>query len=192
MVAAKFNPNHDELGRFTFADGGGGGGAGTDAATGDPGNDRVPQANDPERYTVNLVEEDARGGHAVRDHVAKSDADLLGIVDRDVTVTPARTYYKKAQGSFHSIESANDFTSRVLSENQVIVDRVARGDIKQIWLDKRFGYPTGKEAFRPGPALAPYIRPTYSVGVFVVQDKASSGGYRVHTSYPHNEYPKAD
>jgi hypothetical protein len=36
----RFNPNHDELGRFTFADGGGGG-RGSDTATGEPGNDRV-------------------------------------------------------------------------------------------------------------------------------------------------------
>ena len=51
-IAAKFNPNHDELGRFTFTDGGGSGGAisggeGSDAPTGDPGNDRVAMSKFP-------------------------------------------------------------------------------------------------------------------------------------------------
>jgi Bacterial CdiA-CT RNAse A domain/Phage portal protein len=190
-TTAKFNPYHDEAGRFTTADGVGSG-AGSDELAGGSGNDQLAQANDPKRYTINLVEEDARGGHAVRDHVGKSDVELVGVVDRSVIVTPGRTYYKKAQGSFLSFEAANDFTNRVLGENRGTVESVARGDVKQIWIDKRFGYPTGKEAFRPGPAIGSYIRPTYSVGVFLVQDKTSSRGYRVHTSYPHNEYPTAD
>lgn len=154
------------------------------------GDDKLDQVYDPTKYSVNLVEEDARGGHAVRDHVGKSDVDLLGVVERSVVRTPGHTFYKKAQGSFLSIESATDFTNRVLEENQKLVDSVVTGDVSDAWLDKRFGHPTGKEAFRPGPAMQPYMRPTYSVGVYIKQDKSSVRGYRVHSSYPHNEYAK--
>jgi hypothetical protein len=188
-TTVKFNPHHDDAGRFTTADGVGGG-AGNNALAGGSGNDRLAQANDPKRYTVNLVEEDARGGHAVRDHVSKSDAELIGVVEASVIKGMFVDLYKDAQGSFLSIESANDFTNQVLSRNKAQVDAVASGAIDEAWLPERFGYPTGKEAFRAGAKEPVYIRPTYAVGVLIRHDTRSDKGYRVHTAYPVNEKAK--
>jgi hypothetical protein len=41
ILEARFNPNHDELGRFTFADGAASGGAGSDALAGEPSSDSL-------------------------------------------------------------------------------------------------------------------------------------------------------
>ena len=57
----KFNPNHDNLGRFTTGDGTVNGGAGQNAVRGDPAKDQLAQDGDPQQYSVNLMEEDLRG-----------------------------------------------------------------------------------------------------------------------------------
>jgi hypothetical protein len=54
---------------------------------------------------------------------------------RGLFVTVARI----AEGSFLSLEAANDFTNRVLEENRQTVDLVAAGTLKEAWLEKRFG-----------------------------------------------------
>jgi Bacterial CdiA-CT RNAse A domain len=190
----KFNPYHDDAGRFTTADGVGGGGGndvlaggdGNDPAAGGAGNDQLGT----QKPAVNLLEEDARGGHAVRDHVAKSDAELIGVVQSSVIRGMFVDLYKDAQGSFLPIEAANDFTNRVLERNASSVDAVASGALEEAWLAERFGYPTGKEAFRAGANEPVHIRPTYAVGVLIRHDKRSDKGYRVHTAYPVNEKAK--
>jgi hypothetical protein len=59
----KFNPYHDRRGLFTDAAG---------AATVTP-----VQATLPNKYSVNLAEEEAAGGHAIARHVDRSDAELI-------------------------------------------------------------------------------------------------------------------
>ena len=167
---------------------GGGGGSGGDVVVGDSGDDGL--SDRAKKYSVNLVEEDARGGHAFRDHVGKSDAELIGVVQNSVIRGTFVSLYKDAQGSFLSSEAANDFTNRVLRMNTLRVDAVASGAIAEDWLAEKFGYPTGKEAFRAGPKEPVYIRPTYAVGVLIRHDPRSPRGYRVHTSYPVNERAK--
>jgi hypothetical protein len=63
-----FNPDQprDDRGRWTD----------TSAGT------RLAQAEGSERYSVILAEEEARGGHAIRSHVGKSDAELLATLRR--------------------------------------------------------------------------------------------------------------
>jgi hypothetical protein len=177
----KFNPYHDELGRFTTADGdAGGSGAGGDI--------RVAQADDdPRKYSVNLKEEDARGGHAFRDHVGKSDAELIDVVQSSVIRGEFVTLYKDEQGSFLSVEAANDFTNQILQKNSARVDAVASGFADEAWLAERFGHITGKEAFRGGPEDQVYIRPTYAAGVLIRHDPRSPRGFMVQTAYPVNE-----
>ena len=94
-----------------------------------------------------------------------------------------------AQGSFLSLEAANDFTNRILQKNQTRVDAVASGATDEAWLPERFGYPTGKEAFHASADEPVYIRPTYYVGVLIRHDATSPRGYRVHTAYPLNKRP---
>lgn len=103
--------------------------------------------------------------------------------------TPFVTIAKDAQGSFDSLESANDFVNRVLEADAAKVDLVASGDMKDVWLQRRFGSPTGREAFRPDAFAEPYIRRTHSVGVYIRHDKRSKRGYTVITAYRRNERP---
>jgi HK97 family phage portal protein len=182
---AKFNPNHDELGRFTTADGATAPGSDTS-----DGRVRVAQADNPAKYSVILREEDARGGHAFRDHVGKSDAELKEVVENSVIRGSFVTLYKDAQGSFLSAEAANDLTNQLLQKNMTRVDAVASGLQDEDWLAERFGYVTGKEAYRAGPSEPVHIRPTYAAGVLIRHDPRSPRGYTVYTAYPVNERSK--
>ncbi len=192
--ARKFNPNHDALGRFATGDGAASGANdapigrdGVDASTTLVGGSSA--SNQSQRYTVNLEDEDARGGHAKRDHVGKEDAELIKVVKNKILRGGNVDLYGVSQSSFFSIESANDFTNRILQENTAQVDLVAKGELPYAWLDKRFGYPTGKEAFRDSATAEPYMRTTYSAGVLIVPDRTSDRGYRIHTAYPYNDRP---
>jgi len=154
------------------------------------GETRLAQAEGPRRYSVVLSEEEARGGHAIRVHVGKSEEELLTTLRAMRVDTPLVTIAKDAQGSFASLESANDFVNRVLESHASTVDLVATGALDEAWLPLRFGYPTGREAFRPDAYAEPYVRTTYDVGVFIEHDPRSERGYTVITAYPRNERPK--
>jgi hypothetical protein len=93
-----------------------------------------------------------------------------------------------AEGNFLSRESANDFVNRTLEDNKETVDRVASGQENWVLLEKRFGYVTGKEAFRPNADTEPHIRDTYGVRIVLLHDLRSDRGYRVYTAFPINEY----
>ena len=67
-----------------------------------------------------------------------------------------------------------------------IVQLVASGKKTEAFLKKRFGYVTGREAYRPEPDAEPYMRDTYGVGVEIRYDPRSSRGFRVVTAYPRN------
>lgn len=135
------------------------------------GGTRIAQVEGAGRYSVRLADEEARGGHAIRTHVGKSDAELLATLRAMRIDTPFVTIAKDAQGSFASLESANDFVNRVLESHAPMVDLVASGAMKEVWLPQRFGYPTGREAFRPDAFAEPYMRPTYEVGVLIRHDR---------------------
>jgi len=169
-----------------WTDDGGGGGA----ATTTDGRVRVAQADQSRNYSINLEEEDARGGHAKRDHVGKSDSELIDIVRNSVYYGPTADIYGASFSSFDSLEAGNDFTSQVLKQNGAVVDSVASGERSAAWIEERFGYPTGREAFRPAADAEITIRKAYNVGAYIVHDSRDSRGYRVHTSYPFNVYPK--
>ncbi|HXT06175.1 MAG TPA: hypothetical protein VN715_04470, partial [Roseiarcus sp.] len=72
---AKFNPYHDEAGRFT--DAGHAVEPGTDEAQNKPGHSSIQPAADRSRtYTVNLAVEEKRGGHTLDRHVGRTDESL--------------------------------------------------------------------------------------------------------------------
>jgi hypothetical protein len=83
-------------------------------ATGSIGRTRIAQNESERRYSVNLAEEEARGGHTIRKHVGKSDAEMLdGAKAWDYGVPGVtRRYYR--HGSFRSLEDANDLTNQAL------------------------------------------------------------------------------
>src|SRR5947209_4298814 len=142
-------------------------------------------SNDP---GVDLTEDERLGGHAISRHVAKSDeflkADVLEngqrITGRGDSFTGLRT------GSFTSLDSATTLVNVTLAANREAVDAVARGDKPYDFVTTAFRFPTGYEAYLPDPFSSPYMRDTYSVGVYIRSDSRSARGYRVQSAYPMN------
>lgn len=138
------------------------------------------------RYTVLLSEEKLRGGHTLREHVSKTDAQMVARVQASKRSFPFVTYGLKRNGSFESIEIANDLVNRTLEMNAFEVDDVATGRKYDAFLTSRFGYKTGREAYTAGQ-LEPYMRTTYGVGVYILHEPRNPRGYRIHTAYPRND-----
>ena len=88
----------------------------------------------------------------------------------------------------HALEAANDFVNRVLEANRDRVDWIAAGRAPFAMIERRFGYVTGKEAFRAEGRAAARIRKTFGVRVVIKHDPGRPRGYRVHTAFPINEY----
>lgn len=178
------------------SEGGGQGPIGNDTVdvdvTGSTGRTDVAQNENERRYSVNLEQEDARGGHAVRDHVGKTKEELFRELDNDWKRWDAGrlqiTNYRPAQGSFSSLIEANDFVNETLRENQQKVEAVATGQAKRATLEKRFGYVTGYEAYRRESDSEPYIRNAYGVRVVIEHDARSERGFTVRTAFPINHY----
>jgi Bacterial CdiA-CT RNAse A domain len=190
-LSAKFNPNHDELGRFTFGPGGGAAaGDGADGQWVDDSEDAVGQFQfvaDRSNRTIDLREEDARGGHGFRDHVGKTDEYLLAEVERErFRLGPFRFGFKQ-EGSFLTPEDANDHVNRALEAHAEKVDRVVDGTKSQETINHRFGYVTGKEAYKPDGSTKAFIRPTYEIRIIIRRDPSSPRGFRVHTAFPRNK-----
>lgn len=141
---------------------------------------------DDRRYSVDLREEESQGGHALREHVGKTDVEMLQRVRREQYRAYLFSAGRRRDGTFSSLESANDFVNRTLEANKTDVDLVAEGIKDEIFINRRFGYPTGREAYMKGDT-EPYIRNTYSVGVFIVNDPTRARGYRIVTAYPRND-----
>jgi hypothetical protein len=151
-------------------------------------------ADDSERrYSVNLQEEEARGGHTLRDHVGKTDAYLIGLMNADYKRTISGnleiTEFRDAEGSFATLEQANDHVNQLLKRERDKVEQVATGMEKKLTLESRIGSVTGYEAFRPNGDSDPYIRDTYSVRAVIINDSRSPRGYTVRTAFPVNERP---
>lgn len=168
------------------------GGQWTDGDAGDgydPGDEaRLVHVSDEvdRRYTVLLSEEEARGGHTLRNHVGRTDEQMLFRVQSSKRTFPIIIYGFRRDGSFESSETANDFVNRTIERNASEVDDVATGKEPEAFITSRFGSKTGREAYTAG-RLDPYMRTTYGVGVLIRHDPRSPRGYRVHTAYPRND-----
>lgn len=152
---------------------------------------RVAQLDRP-AITVDLVEEEAAGGHTIARHVGKSDEWLMVRV-RPVTTGLFVSPGVRRAGSFSSLRSANHWTNETLARNFGTVAEVAAGRRSGAFVTSTYTARTGREAFQPtrlamwnferptGPA---YIRQTFGVDVAILHDPSSPKGFRVHTSYP--------
>ncbi|WP_425293393.1 RNase A-like domain-containing protein [Methylosinus sporium] len=137
---------------------------------------------------IDLRDEEANGGHAISEHVGKSEDYLLRRVQSmrfdwgPFSATPR-------VGSFPSLEAAQKLINSTIAQNKDIVDLVASGELgvteaKRInaWFDS----PTGREGYVPSARGQPDIRDTWDVAVVVRHDVTSPRGYRVLTAFPAN------
>jgi malate dehydrogenase (oxaloacetate-decarboxylating)(NADP+) len=86
--------------------------------------------------------------------------------------------------------TANDIVNQTLKRNRDRVDEVVSGARYEAVLNERFGFVTGKEAYRLDPDTEPYMRPTYAARVVIQHDSRSDNGYRVLTAFPVNQRPE--
>ncbi len=131
---------------------GGGGNAAGGGTAGEATPTRIAQDTDSRRYSINLLEEEAPigVGHTIRKHVGKSDVELLQAIEANTYRGFVVSAIDYREGSFASLESANDLTNRVLQENKAIVDLVASGFEDELFVKERFGIVTGREAIPSG------------------------------------------
>jgi hypothetical protein len=169
------------------------GSTGTDAGNSSESIGKVAADDSERRYSVDLQEEEARGGHTIRDHVGKTDDYLIGFMNADYKRFTSGnleiTEFRDAEGSFATREQANDHVNQLLKLERDKVDQVATGMEKKLTLESRIGSVTGYEAFRPNGDSDPYIRDTYSVRAVIINDSRSPRGYTVRTAFPVNQRP---
>jgi hypothetical protein len=136
---------------------------------------------------VDLLGEEQHDGHAIEDHVRKSDQWLLNDVRSRATsaINKGDTFDDFRSGSFTSLEAANKLVNATIAANQGKVDRVVIDRIPKETLDHDFDTPTGREAYMRNERSQAVIRDTYSVRVVIVRD-SSEKGYRVLTAFPRN------
>ena len=137
-------------------------------------------------YRIDLHDEEALGGHSITRHIGESEQSILSKLRYEIA--EARTKGDKIEearlGTFTSVEAANKLISSTLSQNPILVDQVARGDVTAVFISARFASPTGFEAYALNERSQPYIRDTYGVGIQIVHDKRSPKGFRVQTAFP--------
>ena len=186
VLARKYRPDQPRVprgedGAGRFADEGGGGGGGS-------GRVRLAQGDRLQGYAVDLREEEARGGHTIREHVAKSENYLLNRV-REWQVSATRKgdlAEGLAAGSFTSLDSATRLVNSTLAQNRTIVDQVASGALPATRVDAQFGSETGYQAYAPTERAQPYMRKTFGVGVVIRHDRRSERGFGIISAFPRN------
>jgi Bacterial CdiA-CT RNAse A domain len=170
-----FNPfqPRDDRGRWTNSDG-------TD----------VQQVADRSGYPVDILEEEAKGGHTFERHINKPDEYLKARVTGSRTnIAGIVTVGEKRAGSFTSVEAANKLVNSTISQNQTSVDAFVKGsfpnNLPYKFVHAEFSSPTGYEAYARDHRSSPVMRDAY--GVTVLLRRATGGrGYYVHSAWPRN------
>ena len=144
-------------------------------------------AGGDERYKVDLDKEPAKD-HIVNRHIGRTDEQLKEELKLYRFRAGAFSVIRADLGTFSSRGDADYFINETLASDRETVDRVARGELQEAFIVKRFGYATGREAHRLEDDSSTIIRPTYEVGVGIEPDSRSKKGYRLYTAYPRNAY----
>ncbi|WP_158169435.1 RNase A-like domain-containing protein [Methylobacterium mesophilicum] len=130
--------------------------------------------------------EEGRGGHTLGKHVGKSDDELFERVRKSQWRSWIAHGGMRRNGSFDSIESANDLVNQTLASNQEAVDRVASGLDDRKFITRSFDHKTGREAYSTDEGVV-YMRNTRNAGVELRHDPTSPRGFRIRTAYPLTE-----
>ena len=144
-------------------------------------------AGGDERYKVDLDKEPAKD-HIVNRHIGRTDEQLKEELKLYRFRAGAFSVIRADLGTFSSRGDAEYFINETLASDRETVDRVARGELQEAFIVKRFGYATGREAHRLEDDSSTIIRPTYEVGVGIEPDSRSKKGYRLYTAYSRNAY----
>ena len=169
------------------------GGSGPIAGTGiiAPGASLV--ADRPDKYSVAIEEEDRAGlpdpGHTTTEHVDRTDAQMVARLVAKTHRVLGFLVGPPGIGTFTDVRTANDFVNRVLEMNKTRVDAVASGKKTRDYIEQRFGYITGREAYYPDGNSEPTIRKTYAVCMTIDTSNASPRGYRIVSAFPCNIEP---
>ncbi|TDX65629.1 hypothetical protein EDE12_102114 [Methylosinus sp. sav-2] len=113
---------------------------------------------------IDLRDEEANGGHAISEHVGKSDEYLIRRVQSErfergpFSTTPL-------VGSFPSLEAAQKPVNSAIVHQQDTVELVARVVTERKRVNAEFNSPTGKEAFVASARGQPDIRDKWWVAV---------------------------
>ncbi len=196
-LLAKYSPDQPRVpagvregGQWTDGGGSYGGNTGDDGRVLSDANPEewVPGAQYAQNYDrVDLTEEEIRG-HAMEEHVAKSEVYLKArVVEEAIAIVKRRHDFRGLSvGSFNSLAAATALVNSTLSQNRDMVDRVAKGLQERAFVHASFGSVTGKEAHLSRIHSQPYIRSTFGVGVVIIHDPQSPRGFRVQSAYPRN------
>lgn len=131
----KFNPYHNERGRFTFAPGHWAGVLNGSDSLSDA---HVEQVGGPPRINYDIILADPLyGGHTYKEHVGKSENYLKARIRNKLKGDEA--------SSFPNIRAANNVISHMLGDPQFAPDiaKIAFKDRGKAVLSARFNYPTG-------------------------------------------------
>jgi Bacterial CdiA-CT RNAse A domain len=122
----------------------------------------------------------------------KTDFEMVDRLEKNVSKSLLYTYVMEKTSTFDSKENAENLISDTLNANQETVGKISRGELKEGFIVYRFGFITGREAYRIGSDSNSPIafRATYMVGVSLAYDPTSESGYRIRSAYPRNYNPR--
>ena len=142
-------------------------------------------------YPVDLLKEDALGGHTFERHVYKPDEYLKArIIGSRRNIPFIVSAGVKRAGSFASLEAANTLLNSTLSQNQEKLDAFVQGrfplSLPFMYVHADFDSPTGYEAYAANDRAQPTMRTTYGVTAHIVRTDRSEKGYYVLRAWPTN------
>ncbi|MFL9583438.1 RNase A-like domain-containing protein [Stenotrophomonas sp. AB1(2024)] len=143
------------------------------------------------RLDLRIHEGGGARGHAISEHVGKSDEYLRRKLNDSISVA-GLNIYKGFQSSFSSVESANSLVSSVISRDRAKIDNWTSSPfarMRPLVLDRSFSSPTGRVAYRngkvsyrtPGPVQ---FATGFGVRVVLKYNDTSPAGYDVLTAFP--------
>jgi hypothetical protein len=136
---------------------------------------------------TDLLDEETRGGHTIKEHVGKTPNQLIARMQAERFETPFATIARKRVGSFPSLEAANKLVNSTLARNRSTVELVASGKVTRAFIKSRFQTQTGIEAYAASERSRPYVRDTFGVGVEIRHDPHSPNSYTVVSAYPRED-----
>lgn len=137
---------------------------------------------------INLSQHEAAGGHTIARHVGLSDARLRSAVQGNLPLPFGLGIARRTHGTFTSLPAAERLVTSTIASRPDLVAGVVSGVLPDAVIDRSFGSPTGREAYRTSRRFnfPVVIRPTYNVRARILPNAALPGGFLVGTSFPHN------